>query len=171
MYDNWVKSHTIVNVLCVATITLPFITNAACAVAAGVYAVNGNNELASKLTMVQYYLWAFYCGYLGMLLLFAGVRLIRLLEKHLVTQSDLRINVNKVKTGALKVRIIVVVGTSCMWSFAFLALIYGVCRDALISDQASNTVIAAVALLMGPIATFFVEIAVLIKYVSCKRST
>jgi hypothetical protein len=166
MYNNWVRSHTLVNVLCVVTITLPFITNTACTLASGVHAMKGNNELAAKLTRIQYYFWSLYTGYLGMLLLFAGVRLIRLLEKHLLMQSDLRININKVKTGALKVRIIVVVGTSCMWIFSFLALVYAICREALISNHDSNMVVSAIAIFMGPITTFFVEIAVLIKYVS-----
>lgn len=152
-----------VNILCLATMTFPFITNTSCAIAAGIYAVRGNNDMASKLTMAQYYFWTFYCGYLGTLLLFAGVRLIRLLDKHLLMQSDLRINIIKVKTGALKVKIIVLVGTSCLWIFAFLVALYSVCRDAVMTNQSSNMVVAAVWLFAGPIATFFVEIAVLIK--------
>lgn len=140
-------------------------TNTACAVAAGIYAARGDNAMASKLTMAQYYFWGLYCGYLGSLLLFAGVRLIRLLDKHLLMQSDMRININKVKTGALKVKIIVLVGTSCLWIFAFLVILYTICRDAVMTNQGSNMVVAAVWLFAGPIATFFVEIAVLIKYV------
>ncbi|KAK4520188.1 uncharacterized protein ATC70_008319 [Mucor velutinosus] len=142
--------------------TFPFLTNTSCALAAGIYAIRGNDEMASKLTMAQYYFWTFYCGYLGTLLLFAGVRLMRLLDKHLLVQSELRVNIQKVKTGALKVRIIVVVGTSCMWIFAFLLGLYSACREAVMMNQATNMVVAAVWLFAGPIATFFVEIAVLI---------
>ncbi|CAO3614311.1 unnamed protein product [Mucor fragilis] len=142
--------------------TFPFLTNTSCALAAGIYAVHGNDEMASKLTMAQYYFWTFYCGYLGTLLLFAGVRLMRLLDKHLLVQSELRVNIQKVKTGALKVRIIVVVGTSCMWIFAFLLGLYSACREAVMMNQVTNMVVAAVWLFAGPIATFFVEIAVLI---------
>ncbi|GAN02661.1 hypothetical protein MAM1_0026d02106 [Mucor ambiguus] len=142
--------------------TFPFLTNTSCALAAGIYAVRGNDEMASKLTMAQYYFWTFYCGYLGTLLLFAGVRLMRLLDKHLLVQSELRVNIQKVKTGALKVRIIVVVGTSCMWIFAFLLGLYSACREAVMMNQVTNMVVAAVWLFAGPIATFFVEIAVLI---------
>ncbi|KAL7318084.1 hypothetical protein PS15m_004353 [Mucor circinelloides] len=162
IYSNWVKSHIAVNILCLATVTFPFLTNTSCALAAGIYAVRGNNEMASKLTMAQYYFWTFYCGYLGTLLLFAGVRLMRLLDKHLLVQSELRVNIQKVKTGALKVRIIVVVGTSCMWIFAFLLGLYSACREAVMTNQVTNMVVAAVWLFAGPIATFFVEIAVLI---------
>lgn len=163
IYSNWVKSHTAVNVLCLVTMTFPFLTNTSCAIAAGIYAVRGNDEMASKLTMAQYYFWTFYCGYLGTLLLFAGVRLMRLLDKHLLVQSELRVNINKIKTGALKVRIIVVVGTSCMWIFAFLVGLYSACRDAVMTNQVTNMVVAAVWLFAGAIATFFVEVAVLIK--------
>lgn len=162
IYSTWVKSHTMVNILCLITMTFPFMTNTACAVAAGIYAARGDNAMASKLTMAQYYFWGLYCGYLGSLLLFAGVRLIRLLDKHLLMQSDMRININKVKTGALKVKIIVLVGTSCLWIFAFLVILYTICRDAVMTNQGSNMVVAAVWLFAGPIATFFVEIAVLI---------
>ena len=143
--------------------TFPFFTNTACAVTAGIYAVRGNHSMASKLTMAQYYFWAFYAGYLGTLLLFAGVRLLRLLDKHLLTQSDFSANISKVKTGALKVKIIVLVGTSCLWIFAFLVALYSACRDAVMTNQGTNMVVAAIWLFAGPIATFFIEIAVLIK--------
>lgn len=152
-----------VNILCFITMTSPFITNTACALAAGVYAARGDSAMASKFTMAQYGFWGLYCGYLGSLLLFAGVRLIRLLDKHLLMQSDMRININKVKTGALKVKMIVLVGTSCLWIFAFLVILYTITRDAVTTTEGSNMVVAAVWLFAGPIATFFVEIAVLIK--------
>lgn len=44
----------------------------------------------------------------------------RLLNRHLLVQSDMRSNIRKIKTAALKVKIIVVVGTSALWIFAFL---------------------------------------------------
>ncbi|KAI9478060.1 MAG: hypothetical protein EXX96DRAFT_504238 [Benjaminiella poitrasii] len=165
IYSTWVKSDFIVNILCVATIILPIITNTICSVAAGIYASRNNNKVASIMTITQYSFWTFYCVYLGTLLLFAGVRLIRLLDKHLLAQTPSTTNprtFNAVRTGALRIKIIVIVGTSCMWIFAFLVCIYSVCRDALLTNQISNMVVAAIWLFAGPIATFFVEIAILI---------
>ncbi|CEP17689.1 hypothetical protein [Parasitella parasitica] len=160
IYSNWVKSHVVVNILCVATIALPFITNLSCAIAAGIYAVHGDNDMASKLTKAQYGFWTFYCGFLGTLLLFAGIRLMRLLDKHLEVQSDI-VNIKKLRTGALKIKIIVVIGSSCMLMFALLIGLYCEYRATIMANIITNMLLAGFWLLAGPNVTFVVIAAVL----------
>lgn len=142
---------------------VPFLTTTPCATAAGIFAYRGNNSLAAKFTKAQYCCWGVYCGYIGALLLFAGIRLNNLLERYIKMQSDLRIDTSKVRTGALKVKIIVVCGTSCMWIFALLLGLYGGFRDQIMETVALNMIVAAMWLFSGPFACFFILIAIVLK--------
>ncbi|KAI8637565.1 hypothetical protein BD408DRAFT_436893 [Parasitella parasitica] len=117
--------------------------------------------MALKLTKAQYIFWTFYCGYLGTLLLFAGIRLMRLLHKHLERQSDI-VNIKKLRTGALKIKIIVAVGSTCMWMFAVLIGLYCEYRATIIENLVINTLVEAIWLLAGPIVTFVVAAAILL---------
>lgn len=163
MYNSWVRSDTIVNILYILTLILPPLTNTTSSILAGYYAGKNNIEMANKFTQMLYYCWTFYCLYLGTLLLFAGIRLLRLLNEHLLAQIDSRTNVQRFKIGALRVKIILVAGSSVLYIFAFLLVLYNICREAVITNLVSNMVVAAVWLFIGPIAVFFVEFAIIIK--------
>lgn len=95
--------------------------------------------------------------------MFAGIRLLRLLNRHLMIQSDFKANVQRFKMGSLRVKIIVLAGASVLYIFAFLLVFYNICREAILSNTVSNVVLTAFWLFMGPIAVFFVEIAIFIK--------
>jgi hypothetical protein len=142
---------------------MPFLTNISLPIVSGYHASIGNIEYANTITTAQYYIWMFYTLYLGSLLLAAGIKLLQLLDKHLLVQTDLRKNITKFKTGALKVKIIVLVGTSVLWIFAFLLAMYSICRTAILKTTGLNMVVLAIWEFAGVIATFFVEIAILIK--------
>lgn len=163
MYNSWVKSEKMMNILFLITLFLPVITNTTWSVLAGHYAGKGNLTMATKMTHIQYYFWTFYCLYLGTLLMFAGVRLLRLLNRHLMIQSDFKANVQRFRLGSLRVKIILLAGTSVLYIFAFLLVLYNVCREAILSNKISNVVLSAVWLFITPIAVFFVELAILIK--------
>lgn len=164
MYNSWVRSDTIVNILYILTISLPPITNTTTSCLAGYYASRNNIEMATKFTQILYYCWTFYCLYLGTLLLFAGIRLLRLLNEHLLSQKELtRTSARRFKVGALRVKIILVAGSSVLYMFAFLLVLYNICREAVITNLVSNMVVAATWLFIGPVAVFFVEFAIIIK--------
>lgn len=164
VYNNWVKSENIVHVIFSLTLFLPIVTNTICSVLAGHYAGQQDLTTAKKMTDVQYYFWTFYCLYLGTLLLYAGIRLLRLLNRHLLAQSNLKANIQRFKMGSLRVKIILLSGTSVLYIFAFLLVLYNVCREAIMSNMVSNVILTAFWLFIGPVAVFFVELSVLIKY-------
>lgn len=70
---------------------------------AGVHAQRGDTGKAEVWTGAIYYLWLVYTFLLGSLILFAGIRLLKLLNNHLLMQTDLRVNIAKIRTGAVKV--------------------------------------------------------------------
>lgn len=107
IYDVWIRAPIVVDTMCTVIITMPFISNNICAIAAGVYALRGDNYMASQFTNALYYLWTFYTGFQAILILYAGLRLLRLLNRHLLQRTDSRVDLGRVRLGALKV----------MWGF------------------------------------------------------
>lgn len=174
------------DILCSILIVLPFISNNICSISAGVYAQQGNIEMATLYTHVLYYFWTFYCGkmmgistkrrfidmitlynYLGTLtlvLLYSGIHLIKLLKHHLrIQQHESRDNVAKVKTGILKVRAVIYIGCACLLVFTVIVCLYGIFREKMINSTLCNLVIAGIWTFDGPVACIFLELALLLK--------
>ncbi|KAI9484762.1 hypothetical protein BDB00DRAFT_983710, partial [Zychaea mexicana] len=162
IYSAWFHSPVRIDLLGTIFISLPYVTNNICSIAAGVYAERGDDWHAAQFTHALYYLWTIYCGSLGFMILFAGLRLLRLLNHHLRMQHDLRVNIAKIKTGTLKVKIIMVVGCVCLWVFAFILCMYGVFRDPVTRNTALNLTISAVWTYDGVVATLLVELALIL---------
>lgn len=59
--------------------------------------------MAAQFTDALYYLWTFYTGFQAILILYAGLRLLRLLNRHLLQRTDSRVDLGRVRLGALKV--------------------------------------------------------------------
>lgn len=166
MYNSWVRSHTLVNVLFLCSVLLPFFITTTCSTLAGYYATKGNMALAAILTRIQYLVWFFFCGSIALLLLFAGLRLMRLLGRYIALQTDLRVDTSKVRTGALKVRMIVITGTLCMGTFSLLLGAYGALRPLIMKSEIANMIVAVMWLFVGPLAALIIIGAILIKYVT-----
>ncbi|KAF7727795.1 hypothetical protein EC973_007026 [Apophysomyces ossiformis] len=163
LYTVWIRSPYIIDTICVLVITLPFISNNICSVLAGVYAKRGDNVRAEIYTSALYYLWTFYCVFLGSLIVYAGIRLVRLLKFHLGMQTDLRVNVAKIKTGVLKVKIVILVGTACVWIFAVILVIYAVMRDAIIENTVGSVILSVIWMYISALTTLVIEFAVILK--------
>ncbi|KAI8388680.1 uncharacterized protein BYT42DRAFT_560872 [Radiomyces spectabilis] len=162
IYSAWIRSPIIVDTICLLVITLPFVTNNICSVAAGVFAARGNNELAERFTNALYALWTLYTVFLGILILYAGLRLLHLLNHNLLMQSNRQLNIGKIKTGALKVRIIMAAGCLCLWIFAIILLLYACIRLTISQNYAFNMIIAVIWRFDGTFATLVVEFAVIL---------
>ncbi|GAA5804840.1 hypothetical protein HPULCUR_010348 [Helicostylum pulchrum] len=123
---------------------------------AGVYATQGNVVKAAMFTRIQYLAWGFYCGSISLLLLLAGLRLMNLLNKYILLQQDLRVDTTKVRTGALKVKMIVMTGSLCMGTFALLLALYGGLRDWIMKSVAVNMTVAVLWLFVGPMTALII---------------
>ena len=164
IYDNWIRSPIIIDSVCVSIISLPFITNNICAIAAGIYAIHGDIHMATKFTDALYCFWTFYTGILAIIILYAGARLLRLLNQHILEKSDGRVNVAKVKLGALKVQIIVFTAFICLGVFAVVLGLYAGARVPITVNKTYNALISALWTYDGAIATACIEFAIILKY-------
>ncbi|KAI8338039.1 hypothetical protein BC941DRAFT_31154 [Chlamydoabsidia padenii] len=163
IYKTWVRSQTLVDVICTTMITLPYFTITVVAIIAGVYAQRGDNDKAEVWTDAIYYLWLVYTFLLGSLILFAGIRLLKLLKNHLLMQTDLRVNIVKIRTGAVKVKIIIGIGCFCLWAFTVMIALYATSRYVVMISPVYTTALASFALFNGPLATSVVEFAIVLK--------
>ncbi|KAI9316337.1 hypothetical protein BX666DRAFT_1949550 [Dichotomocladium elegans] len=162
LYNTWVRAPAIVDCLGVMTIALPFVTNNLCAVAAGVFALQGNNTLAARFTAALYYFWTFYTGFLALLIFVAGIRLLRVLRIHSLERTESHVNLEKIKLGALKVKIIIFAGVGCLSVFVVLMVLYGRLRDAIMRNTGYNIAMAALWMFDGAITTAVIEFGVVL---------
>ncbi|SAL99628.1 hypothetical protein [Absidia glauca] len=162
IYKTWVGSQTLVDIICTSMITLPYITINIVAIIAGVHAQRGDTDRAEVWTGAIYYLWLVYTFLLGSLILFAGIRLLKLLNNHLLMQTDLRVNIAKIRTGAVKVKIIIGIGCFCLWAFTVMIALYATSRYTVMISPVYTTALASFALFNGPLATSVVEFALVL---------
>ncbi|CAO3633933.1 unnamed protein product [Cunninghamella echinulata] len=162
IYMSWVKSQMIVDIASIIMVVLPFLTINPMSIVAGYYAQKGDIEKAIIFTETIYYLWLIYTFLLGTMVLLAGLRLLRLLNNHLSMQgNDSEENVQKIKLGATKVKIIIGIGCFCLWAFSIMIAIYATSRHSVMLDSAFTIILTALALFNGPLATSIIEFAIL----------
>lgn len=171
IYDAWIRTPILIDACCVMVLFLPVVSNNICSVAAGFFAAQGNDYLAGAFTNALYYLWAVYTGFLGCLVLYAGIRLLRLLQRHLIQKSDSHVDVGKVLLGALKVKIIIGTACACLFFFALILLLYAILRVPITHSTGYNLAICLCWTFNGVAATGLIEVAVLLKYVLCILSS
>ncbi|KAI9299887.1 hypothetical protein BJ944DRAFT_235300 [Cunninghamella echinulata] len=163
IYKSWVKSQLIVDLFCTAMVVLPFITINPLAIVAGYYAEKGDVNKAWIWTETIYYLWLFYTFTLGSMVLFAGLRLVNLLKKHLAMQlASGKDNVAKIQLGTTKVKIIIGIACFCLWAFSLMIAIYISSRYYVMINPIFTVILAALAIFNGPLASSIIEFALLI---------
>ncbi|KAG2202528.1 hypothetical protein INT46_005085 [Mucor plumbeus] len=162
--NSWFKISIKIDIICSIFITMPFLTNNVCSIAAAVYAEQGNFVKAKIFTDALYYLWAAYCFILATWILFAGLRLIKILQKHLDNQGDdtNSASIHKIKNGLFKVRMIMSISITSLFIFSFIKCMYGIMRTRLLLDHVLNLAIAIVWTYDGTLASMLVVMTVLI---------
>lgn len=81
----------------------PFVVNNIAALIAGAYAER-DLYVAEIFTRILYVLWFIHCGSLALAVLFSGIRLVRILNRHLSKFQSAGPRYESVKTGIYKVR-------------------------------------------------------------------
>ncbi|KAI8642365.1 hypothetical protein BD408DRAFT_432470 [Parasitella parasitica] len=120
-----------VDVVCTVFIALPFITTNACFIATALYIQQGNLEMAQKFEDARNYQWLVYWLILTAWLLFAGLRLIKILKQLLVSQIEVGnlAAVEKIKNGLFKARMIMSISITCLLSFSIIRFLYSIIRE------------------------------------------
>ncbi|CEP19598.1 hypothetical protein [Parasitella parasitica] len=111
--------------------SLPFITINVCSIATAVYTQRGNYDMAQKFDDARNYQWMAYWLILTAWLLFAGLRLIKILKQLLHTQLEEgnAIAVDKIKNGLFKVRMIMSTSIFCLLTFSIIRFLYSIVSE------------------------------------------
>ncbi|KAI9301609.1 hypothetical protein BJ944DRAFT_243118 [Cunninghamella echinulata] len=162
LYASWVGSQSTVDVVGFIVIAFPIITVNPISITAGYYAQIGDIDKAKKWTETIYYLLGSFDFILGSLILISGLRLIRLLKSHVLTQGNLRENIVKIKLGAAKVKIIILIGGLCLWGYCIVKMLYASTRYKIMLDTTYTMVISTIVLFNGPLASCVIEFAIIL---------
>ncbi|CAO3633889.1 unnamed protein product [Cunninghamella echinulata] len=162
LYNSWVGSQSAVDIVGFVVISLPIIVINIVSIVAGYYAQIGDVDNATKWTEAIYYSWGAFDFIIGSMILISGLRLLRLLKGHLLTQGNLRENIIKIKLGATKVKIIIVIGCACLWGYCVVITLYASSRYYIMLDTPYTIVITSITLFNGPLATCIIEFAIIL---------
>ncbi|CAO3648372.1 unnamed protein product [Cunninghamella blakesleeana] len=164
IYKAWLGSQTIADAVYLIVISLPIIMINPVALVAGYYAQQENIEKAIKYTETIYILWLIYVFVLSCLILIAGLRLLAVLKNHLVQQDqkDHKENVEKIRLGTTKVKIIIGMSCICLWVYCAILALYASSRELIMKDLTFTVIITALALFNGPLATSIIEFALIL---------
>ena len=164
IYDNWIRSPYVIDGAFFAVIGLPFISNNICSILGGIYIDQKKLELADTFNSILYHFWTFYTCFLGILLLYAGLRLIRLLRRHFISKPGVtEEDIKKFSLGALKVKIIVVTAFTCIMIFAAIVILYASYRTEITLYKPYNVGIGIVVTFNGIVGTGFVLFGIILK--------
>ncbi|KAI8139574.1 hypothetical protein BJV82DRAFT_672544 [Fennellomyces sp. T-0311] len=163
IYDTWVGSPYIIDGAYVCVVTLPFISNNVCSIAAGVLGLQGNFFLADRFTSVLYYFWTFYTCSLGVFIVYAGFRLIGLLQDHFEGKPGVSAeDIEKLKLGAVKVKIVTFSAFGSLLLFSLINVLYGVFRHSITTHMPYNMTIAVIWTFNGILATALIVFSVIL---------
>ncbi|KAG2219430.1 hypothetical protein INT45_010621 [Circinella minor] len=163
IYENWIRSPYVIDGAFFIVTGFPFISNNICAILGGIYIDQKKFELADTFTSALYHFWTFYTCFLGILLFYGGLRLIRLLRRHFINKPGVtNDDVKKFSLGVLKVKIIVVAASSCIVIFAVIAILYASYRYEITLYEPYNVAIGIVITFNAIIGTGFVLFAIIL---------
>ncbi|KAI9248105.1 hypothetical protein EDC94DRAFT_570137 [Helicostylum pulchrum] len=161
--NNWFRSSIKIDIMCTSLITLPFITNNICVIAASVYAERNQLSKAKLFTDLLYYFWTFYCFTLSIFISFAGARLLKILGLHLKNQSDPESSaVQKIKHGVFKVKMVMSISITSLLIFSVIKCVYGIFRKEILLNDMLNLLVAIFWTFDGTLASTFVILTLLI---------
>jgi hypothetical protein len=139
----------------------PFVINNICSIIAGAFA---HTELytAEVFTRLLYGFWFLHNTSFSCVVLYAGYRLVRILNGHLAKFDQTGSRYAAVKMGIFKIKMIVTIIINCLMMFATFLLLYGILRDLIMVNVPGSVFLAVVWTYLGPLATAAVELAILI---------
>ena len=102
------------------------------------------------------------CGGLGAAVLYAGVRLVRILKGH-HNNFKRRGHYAAVQSGIFKIQLIVAAYVLAVWGFAVICLLYFTLREEIINNVAGSLIMASMWWNIAGVTIIFAQIVVVIR--------
>ncbi|KAI9498115.1 hypothetical protein BDB00DRAFT_801190 [Zychaea mexicana] len=156
--SGWLPSPLIVDIVGGIFLFSPFFVNTWFSVSAGILAET-SVQTARALARVHYACWTLECGGLGAAVLYAGVRLVRILKGH-HNNFRRRGHFAAVQTGILKIQLIVAAFVIAVWGFAVICLFYFALREEIINNTIGSLFMGAAWWNLAGVTIIFAQLVV-----------
>ncbi|KAI9023841.1 hypothetical protein CLU79DRAFT_748456 [Phycomyces nitens] len=160
--SGWLPSPRMADIVSAILLFLPFTLNNIFSITSGALAYN-NPRGSEIMTRLLYSVWFFHCIFLCAAVTFAGTRLTRILTEHLENFSSYGERYNAVRTGILKIHSVMVLLALYMLFLAVAVVVYGFFRNTVLLSLPATLIMASAWNLVSPLATFFIEVSMVIK--------
>lgn len=152
----WFPSQTTIDIFGTVLLFAPSLINIAIAYITGHFIDSNNWGVADFFIRLHYFLWAFYCALLLILIAYFGWRLTSVIDKHLVEFNNQCAGSvsNVLKAGLVKLRIVLLEIALALGFFAAGMMTYSFFRKSILSSTVSSVVFASVWILIVPFLSF-----------------
>ncbi|CAO3597025.1 unnamed protein product [Absidia cylindrospora] len=118
--------------------------------------------MAETFTNLLYGFWFMHCFTLSLTVLFAGVRLIRILNCHLSRFPPTGERYKSIRVGIFKIQALMSIIALCLAGYAVFLLVYACIRDQVTQNSAGSIAMATIWNFWAPAATLLGEIALIV---------
>ncbi|KAG2224295.1 hypothetical protein INT45_012863 [Circinella minor] len=158
--SGWLPSPRVVDVVGGIFLFSPFLINTCFSVSAGVLA-ESSVSTARALAHIHYAAWTVECGGLGGAVLYAGIRLVRILQGH-HNNFKRRGHYAAVQSGIFKIQMIVAAFVIAVWGFAVICLFYFALRIQIINNTIGSLFMGALWWNLAGVTIIFAQIVVIL---------
>ncbi|CAO3653756.1 unnamed protein product [Cunninghamella echinulata] len=162
IYNAWIRSEKTIDIFCLITIILPFTLPTIFNIMSGYYATVGDIDKANAYFQVDYFIWGILPFLTGVYVLLAGIRLVTLLGEHLLSQTDRRRNMAKIKAGAFKVKLTIFFGCLTLFFLSIISFIYAAGHYTVMNNTKFSIALLACMYFVGPITTIIIVTVILL---------
>ncbi|KAI9279011.1 hypothetical protein BDA99DRAFT_21352 [Phascolomyces articulosus] len=156
---GWLPSSRFLDIVGTVSLLGPAIFGIPLAIGAGACAENDLIKIAEILIRTSYFLWFIWVAGIGTSVLFAGIRLIRILENH-HKRIHRRHSLTAVKSGINKIKMTVATFVICLWTFSGVLLSYCIARDKIIENPIGSIFIGTTWSILGSLTTLVAIVSI-----------
>ncbi|KAI8068656.1 hypothetical protein BC940DRAFT_318629 [Gongronella butleri] len=161
LYDAWFSSPHSVDLACIIANIGPWVFMNLGSIGQGIYASQGNIDMANTFLRIGYYIGVTYVVVLSITVAYFGTKLIRLLKHSTFVRANVHLSTTKVRAGILKVRVTVFIGSICMAAIGIVAATFASIRLPIVTNYGANLFFSGFIVCIGPVASFIIMLAVL----------
>ncbi|CAO3628206.1 unnamed protein product [Cunninghamella blakesleeana] len=141
LFKKWLPGTIKISILGYWIFFSPLVLNNLFSILAGVFAVQNQQYLADLSTRLLYLMWVKHCTLLVISVVYAGARLIKIMNNYLSTMELGTEKYNKVKFTIFRIKITAVLIVICMLGFAILLFFYFLLRIKILTNTTGNIVL------------------------------
>ncbi|GAB5587732.1 hypothetical protein Unana1_02632 [Umbelopsis nana] len=159
---GWLPSPWLVDAFGFSLLLFPFVVNNTCSIIAGAMLEAGNDKLAVIFIRLLYIFWFLEDSVLTLAVVWAGTRLIKVLNRHLFQFRVTGERYTSIKGGILKIKLVIIIAAFGLSGFAAFLLLYGILRNIIMTSTVGSGILGGIWTWLGAFMCISCEAAVAI---------